>query len=64
MSNSKSLDYDTSDHSRRHVGDAELRECGFRIHTRPEKGPALWDRSGKVYTEERAKALVFAERKK
>lgn len=30
--------------------DRLLRDHGFRIHARPDHGPAVWSRSGHLYT--------------
>lgn len=37
-----------------------LRRLGFKIHSRPERGPVLWQRNGNVYTQEAA--LMIADR--
>ncbi len=34
--------------------DQRLRRFGFRILARPEKGPAIWIRRGRQYTEAQA----------
>lgn len=33
---------------------AKLRRHGFRIHSRPNRGPVTWIRRGEVYTEREA----------
>ncbi len=38
--------------------DMELREKGFQIHDRPEKGPVVWERLHKTYTQEEALRLA------
>lgn len=39
--------------------DLLLREHGFRIHSRPQKGPVLWHQWGWVFTEEHALELIL-----
>lgn len=51
----------TRDTSARFHGDQRLRRMGFRIHARPDDGPALWERRGDVYTELQAHALCDRE---
>jgi hypothetical protein len=50
--------FDARDGGGRHPQDRALRRHGFAIHSRPRKGPALWAKGGKVYTE--AEALEAA----
>jgi hypothetical protein len=33
-----------------HPGDVYLRRYGWRIHARPRRGPALWEKDGMVLT--------------
>lgn len=51
-------DYPTEDSSQRFPLDSELREAGFRIASRPARGPAVWERGGKRYPQ--ADALRLA----
>jgi hypothetical protein len=51
-------DFDTRDHGGRHPQDRALRRHGFAIHARPAKGPAVWVKEGRLYTE--AEALEAA----
>jgi hypothetical protein len=51
-------DFDTREAAARHPQDRALRRRGFAIHSRPAKGPALWAKGGRVYTE--AEALEAA----
>lgn len=44
----------------RYPKDQLLRRYGFKIHSRPAKGPVLWKREANIFTEELA--LVIAER--
>ena len=48
------MDYDTSDTTTRHATDAELRDHGFVIHGRPERGEPVWKKNGVLYTQSRA----------
>lgn len=43
----------------RHPHDRLLRDHGFRIYSRPDHGPALWSRSGNLYTHNHALSLVL-----
>lgn len=45
-----------------HPRDEDLRRAGFRIHARPAKGHAVWERGGKLFTETQARATVETER--
>ena len=49
-----SKDFVTKDSTSRHPTDADLRERGFRIHSRPEKGEPVWERGGVLYPESKA----------
>jgi hypothetical protein len=51
-------DYDTRETAARHPQDRALRRKGFTIHARPAKGPAVWAKQGRLYTE--AEALEAA----
>jgi hypothetical protein len=47
-------DYDTRETAARHPQDRALRRKGFAIHARPAKGPAVWTKQGRLYTEAQA----------
>ena len=51
---SKGKNFDTKDSTQRNPADADLREHGFRIHSRPEKGEPVWERGGVLYPESKA----------
>ncbi len=59
----QSGNYPTEDSSERCRGDSELRERGFCIASRPERGQAIWTRNGKRYTEEIARDIASFEAK-
>lgn len=44
--------------------DTFLREFGFRIHSRPDRGPVMWERGGRVVTEEKSYQLCLSERQR
>jgi hypothetical protein len=44
-----------------HPDDERLRACGFKIHARPERGEASWERAGKVLGESAALDWMFEE---
>lgn len=41
--------------------DGRLRSAGFAVYRRSGRGPVLWRRGGRVYTELEAAALAAAE---
>ncbi len=45
---------------KRYPRDQALRRFGFTIHARPRKGPVLWGKGGRIFTE--AEALVICDR--
>lgn len=55
-------DYDTGSTSRetfdRYPADQRLRKFGFKIHARPDHGPPLWEREGRVYSQSEAALWV------
>lgn len=53
-----SKDFDTQDTSNRHATDAELREKGFVIHSRPERGEPVWRRGSILYAQAAAERLL------
>lgn len=53
-----SKDYDTRDCSDRHPTDAQLREHGFKIHSRPKRGEPVWERAGRLYTQSEAEKIL------
>ena len=57
----KENDYDRSawaDHSDRFSVDWLLRRARFRIYRRPAKGPVMWERGGKFFTQDHALSLI------
>ena len=59
----KSKDFDTKDSTSRHPTDADLRERGFRIHSRPGKDEPVWERGGVLYPESKAVQEVTSDGK-
>lgn len=55
------MDYDTSDTTNRCATDTELREHGFTIHSRPERGEPVWKKNGVLYPQSRAQQWVETE---
>lgn len=55
---------ETRDRGDRFSGDGLLRQHRFVIESRPDGAPALWRRTGKVYTETEARAVALSERKR
>ena len=47
----------------RHPNDADLRERGFRIHSRPGKDEPVWERGGVLYPESKAIKEVMSDGK-
>jgi hypothetical protein len=43
------------------IDDLTLRNFGFKIESRPKKGPTLWSRDGKVVTQAMAVAMIEKE---
>ena len=52
---------DTAETRNWNAPDAKLRSFGFRIHSRPRKGPDLWERHGEKFTKEQALRIVERE---
>jgi hypothetical protein len=48
----------------RFPNDQRLRRFGFRIHSRPSNGPAVWERNGHIYEWSEAQRIVTHELKK
>lgn len=55
--------YDTSSQSTRCTRDVVYRQFGFRIHSRPKNGGAIWERGGHYYSEPEMDGIVDKERK-
>lgn len=41
----------SKDRTNRYPTDQMLRRAGFRIYSRPDKGPILWEKNGRVVQE-------------
>jgi hypothetical protein len=52
---------DTAETRDIHGTDKKLRGFGFKIHSRPRKGPDLWERHGETFTKEQALKIVERE---
>ena len=53
--------FDTQETVERHHSDLRLRRHGFQIISRPKRGPVLWGKAGKTYTEAEADLWVDAQ---
>jgi hypothetical protein len=51
----------SQDMTTRYADDALFRECGYRIHSRPENGEAIWTRDGRMFSESE---LIEASKRK
>lgn len=56
-------DHPSQDTTGRHPLDAALRHVGFRIHSRPKRGEAVWEKGGTLFPESRA-VLQLGERER
>ena len=55
--------YDTSSRSQTRCSrDVEIREYGFKIHSRPASGEPVWERNGRLLPESAVINLVREER--
>jgi len=54
----KDEDFNTQDSSTRRQTDADLREAGFHIHSRPDQGEAIWERDNRRYRQSEAVRLL------
>ena len=41
----------TADHTLRCIFDREIRKCGYRIKSRPNRGETTWERGGVEFTQ-------------
>jgi hypothetical protein len=48
----------SQDTTARHSRDQMLRRKGFKIHSRPKHGGAVWEKGGKLYHQEAAELLA------
>lgn len=52
----------SKDTSNRHSEDQEIRAAGFKIHSRPTKGPILWEFGGVVCEQSQALQTIRKEK--
>lgn len=48
------IDHPSAEHRCFHPADILLRRNGYKIHSRPRKGPVLWQLGDKVVTQDEA----------